>query len=322
MWWSWGPVTVVSLLEAGGGWPLRSSGLAGSKRGNGGETGVSPRGADGHVPLSARWAGRTGPASHGLVKDAVLGSLHSATAQPSPPPLTSHYCLSNAVLGPGFGAAATRPLVGSLRFPPCDTAGTRLLRLGPACVPRGLSVKTGRLQAQICVTQFHQPPFKTQRFTRLEKTQDSYSASCGRLHRTPKSPRSHLCSRPALISLSFGGAVGLMFLTLGCALPVYNQYWPLFVLFFYVLSPIPHCVARRLVDDSDTMSNACKELAVFLTTGIVVSAFGLPVVFARAQLIQWGACALVLTGNTVIFATILGFFLVFGSNDDFSWQQW
>lgn len=70
------------------------------------------------------------------------------------------------------------------------------------------------------------------------------------------------------------------------------------------------------------MSNACKELAIFLTTGIVVSAFGLPIVFARAHLIEWGACALVLTGNTVIFATILGFFLVFGSNDDFSWQQW
>ncbi|KAL6092754.1 hypothetical protein STEG23_014197 [Scotinomys teguina] len=101
-----------------------------------------------------------------------------------------------------------------------------------------------------------------------------------------------------------------------------SEYWPLFVLFFYVLSPIPYCIARRLVDDTDAMSNACKELAIFLTTGIVVSAFGLPVVFARANLIKWGACALVLTGNTVIFATILGFFLVFGSNDDFSWQQW
>ncbi|KAI5211242.1 Leptin Receptor Overlapping Transcript-Like 1 [Manis pentadactyla] len=126
----------------------------------------------------------------------------------------------------------------------------------------------------------------------------------------------------ALISLSFGGAIGLMFLMLGCALPIYNQYWPLFVLFFYVLSPIPYCIARRLVDDTDAMSNACKELAIFLTTGIVVSAFGLPIVFARAHLIEWGACALVLTGNTVIFATILGFFLVFGSSDDFSWQQW
>ncbi|XP_078004494.1 leptin receptor overlapping transcript-like 1 isoform X2 [Phascolarctos cinereus] len=113
-----------------------------------------------------------------------------------------------------------------------------------------------------------------------------------------------------------------MFLMLGCALPLYNQYWPLFVLFFYVLSPIPYCIARRLVDDTDAMSNACKELAIFLTTGIVVSAFGLPIVFARARLIEWGACALVLTGNTVIFATIFGFFLVFGSNDDFSWQQW
>nr|KAF6460470.1 leptin receptor overlapping transcript like 1 [Molossus molossus] len=75
-----------------------------------------------------------------------------------------------------------------------------------------------------------------------------------------------------------------MFLMLGCALPIYNQYWPLFVLFFYILSPIPYCIARRLVDDTDAMSNACKELAIFLTTGIVVSAFGLPIVFARAHL--------------------------------------
>ncbi|XP_003269584.1 leptin receptor overlapping transcript-like 1 isoform X1 [Nomascus leucogenys] len=89
----------------------------------------------------------------------------------------------------------------------------------------------------------------------------------------------------ALISLSFGGAIGLMFLMLGCALPIYNKYWPLFVLFFYILSPIPYCIARRLVDDTDAMSNACKELAIFLTTGIVVSAFGLPIVFARAHLI-------------------------------------
>ncbi|KAK5615283.1 Leptin receptor overlapping transcript-like 1 [Crenichthys baileyi] len=101
-----------------------------------------------------------------------------------------------------------------------------------------------------------------------------------------------------------------------------GRYWPLFLLFFYILSPIPYCISRRVVDDTDSASNACKELAIFLTTGIVISAFGLPVVFARAEVIAWGACALVLTGNVVIFGTILGFFLVFGSNDDFSWQQW
>uniref|UniRef100_A0A673A546 Leptin receptor overlapping transcript-like 1 n=1 Tax=Sphaeramia orbicularis TaxID=375764 RepID=A0A673A546_9TELE len=90
----------------------------------------------------------------------------------------------------------------------------------------------------------------------------------------------------ALISLSFGGAVGLMFLMLGCALPVYDTYWPLFLLFFYILSPIPYCISRRVVDDTDSASNACKELAIFLTTGIVISAFGLPIVFARADVVS------------------------------------
>uniref|UniRef100_A0A3P9NI65 Leptin receptor overlapping transcript-like 1 n=1 Tax=Poecilia reticulata TaxID=8081 RepID=A0A3P9NI65_POERE len=92
----------------------------------------------------------------------------------------------------------------------------------------------------------------------------------------------------ALISLSFGGAIGLMFLMLGCALPVYDKYWPLFLLFFYILSPIPYCISRRVVDDTDSASNACKELAIFLTTGIVISAFGLPIVFARAEVVSHG----------------------------------
>uniref|UniRef100_A0A3B3T485 Leptin receptor overlapping transcript-like 1 n=1 Tax=Paramormyrops kingsleyae TaxID=1676925 RepID=A0A3B3T485_9TELE len=90
----------------------------------------------------------------------------------------------------------------------------------------------------------------------------------------------------ALISLSFGGAIGLMFLMLGCALPEYNKYWPLFVLFFYILSPIPYCISRRVVDDMDAASSACKELAIFLTTGIVVSAFGLPIIFARSTVVN------------------------------------
>lgn len=38
--------------------------------------------------------------------------------------------------------------------------------------------------------------------------------------------------------------------------------------------------------------------------------------------IQWGACGLVMAGNCVIFLTILGFFLIFGGGDDFSWEQW
>ncbi|KAM3866050.1 leptin receptor gene-related protein [Diretmus argenteus] len=126
----------------------------------------------------------------------------------------------------------------------------------------------------------------------------------------------------ALVGLSFSGAIGLTFLLLGCALELYGVYWPLFVLIFYVLSPIPTFIARRLSDDTDAASNACRELAYFFTTGIVVSSYGLPIVLARVQTIQWGACALVMAGNSVIFLTILGFFVVFGGGDDFSWEQW
>ncbi|XP_035526370.1 leptin receptor gene-related protein-like [Morone saxatilis] len=93
----------------------------------------------------------------------------------------------------------------------------------------------------------------------------------------------------ALVGLSFSGAIGLTFLLLGCALEQYGKYWPLFVLIFYILSPIPTFISRRVSDDTD---------------------------------IEWGACGLVMTGNAVIFLTILGFFVVFGGGDDFSWEQW
>ncbi|XP_076018484.1 leptin receptor gene-related protein-like [Genypterus blacodes] len=126
----------------------------------------------------------------------------------------------------------------------------------------------------------------------------------------------------ALVSLSFSGAIGLTFLLLSCALEQYGVYWPMFVLIFYILSPIPTFIARRLSDDTESGCNACKELAYFFTTGIVVSAFGLPIVLARNYTIQWGACGLVMTGNAVIFLTILGFFFIFGRGDDFSWEQW
>ncbi|KAL5021535.1 hypothetical protein ScPMuIL_000690 [Solemya velum] len=125
----------------------------------------------------------------------------------------------------------------------------------------------------------------------------------------------------ALIGLAFAAAIGITFLVLGCALPEFNNWWPMFVIVFYILSPVPTVMARRLSGSLDTASSACVEMCMFLTTGIVVSAIGLPVVLAHVDVIQWGACGLVLAGNVVVFLTILGYFFVF-ANDDVDYTMW
>jgi len=127
----------------------------------------------------------------------------------------------------------------------------------------------------------------------------------------------------ALVLLAFLGSVGMTLVVLGCAL--YGpSWWPFFVTIFYVLAPLPTMIARRYQDDVGS-SNACKELALFLTAGIVISAYGLPIILSRAPfdapVIQLGACLLVLFGNTVVFLTILGFFIAFDSDDD-GYSMW
>merc|ERR1712183_47658 len=156
----------------------------------------------------------------------------------------------------------------------------------------------------------------------------------------------HILLFSALVGLAFTGSIGLMFLFLACALPQFNNWYPFTVIIFYLLSPIPSMLARRHSDDS--ASNPCRELAYFITTGIVISAFALPIVISRAPVtveppvpdptattppstdldnvvtmgntttttvIEGGACGLVVTANAVMFLTILGFFIAFDSED-------
>eukprot|EP00092_Neocalanus_flemingeri_P034301 GFUD01037303.1.p1 GENE.GFUD01037303.1~~GFUD01037303.1.p1 ORF type:complete len:158 (-),score=35.81 GFUD01037303.1:592-1065(-) len=150
----------------------------------------------------------------------------------------------------------------------------------------------------------------------------------------------------SLVALAFSGSIGLLFLFLACALPQFNNWYPFTVVIFYLLSPIPTLIAKRHSDDSS--SNPCRELAWFLTTGIVVSAFALPIVLARAPVseviptpgpidlsttttlapvtntttntttvIEGVPAALVTMANLVMFITIGGFF--FGFEEDTSW---
>ena len=49
-----------------------------------------------------------------------------------------------------------------------------------------------------------------------------------------------------------------------------SNYWPLIMTLFYLLSPIPTLLARKYQDDIGGSSNNCKELALFITAGIVI----------------------------------------------------
>merc|ERR1739844_637662 len=88
-------------------------------------------------------------------------------------------------------------------------------------------------------------------------------------------------------------------------------------------------VARRHSDDS--ASNPCRELAYFLTTGIVISAFALPIVLSRAPVAvtpppptETDSSAIITTTlapNTTTTTTVIGFFITF-DGDDVQYSVW
>ncbi|XP_071952435.1 leptin receptor gene-related protein-like [Antedon mediterranea] len=129
----------------------------------------------------------------------------------------------------------------------------------------------------------------------------------------------------SLILLSFSASIGLLLVVLACALQAFGSWWPMFVLVFYLLSPMPMWISQRLTESdygSGGPSNALHEICLFLTTGIVVSAYALPFVLAHSGVIKWGAMAMVLFGNTWCFLTILAFFMIFCGNDDVEFMVW
>merc|ERR1719356_480827 len=74
-------------------------------------------------------------------------------------------------------------------------------------------------------------------------------------------------------------------------------------------------LARR--HSEDAASNPCRELAYFVTTGIVIS----PYTTTTTTVITGGACGFVLTANAIMFLTILGFFITF-DGDDVQYSVW
>lgn len=52
------------------------------------------------------------------------------------------------------------------------------------------------------------------------------------------------------------------------------------MLIFYFASPVPMMIARKFADSMET-SGVLVETMLFITSGIVISAYALPIVLAR-----------------------------------------
>jgi len=124
----------------------------------------------------------------------------------------------------------------------------------------------------------------------------------------------------AVVTLAFAGVVGLTLLVLACALPSFGKWWPMFVIVFYFLAPIPLVIARKYQEDVPGTS-ACVEFALFATTGIVVSAFALPAVLAHAGVIAWKAAFIANLGSLVMYLTIMCYFYVTREDNSGGWNQ-
>eukprot|EP00112_Aurelia_sp_Birch-Aquarium-sp1_P018232 Seg4322.2 transcript_id=Seg4322.2/GoldUCD/mRNA.D3Y31 product="Leptin receptor overlapping transcript-like 1" protein_id=Seg4322.2/GoldUCD/D3Y31 len=113
----------------------------------------------------------------------------------------------------------------------------------------------------------------------------------------------------AILCMSLAAAVGILMLVFACG---YNKFhttkgasWVLFVVFFYIVVPVPAVIVHRLkrlrtafVKDANLNSWAKKnkdtvikteivaDFLLFFTSGIIISSFAFPVVLARAQVVS------------------------------------
>jgi len=118
----------------------------------------------------------------------------------------------------------------------------------------------------------------------------------------------------SLVLLAFFGSVGMTLLVVGCA--THENWWPFFVTIFYILAPVPMLISRRYSSSGMGPSNACQELAIFITMGIVISAFGLPIVLHRAptatvgkELLPYQRCSMLLEEMSLCSRPLLDFSL-------------
>lgn len=82
--------------------------------------------------------------------------------------------------------------------------------------------------------------------------------------------------------MALTGSAGMTLLILACTLEKQN-WWPAIVTIFYIISPLPLLISKQISTDGGfgNERNQPREWGYFITTGLVMSAFALPIILAR-----------------------------------------
>lgn len=90
----------------------------------------------------------------------------------------------------------------------------------------------------------------------------------------------------SLLICALSTSIGMTFLILACAIPNPKIFYPFFVLLFYVLTVLPVFIAQRSNSGGNDITNPKIEFAFFLASGMLLSAFALPIVLANSAVVS------------------------------------
>ena len=113
-----------------------------------------------------------------------------------------------------------------------------------------------------------------------------------------------------LCGLAFFVSLGGLLLILACALHQFDNWLPLTSLVPYFLLPLPYIIARRSSGQEFDASadNSSYDVAIFISVGIAISGYGIPMVLLHADKIAAGAAYLTMGSTTVVYIGTLVYF--------------
>lgn len=120
-----------------------------------------------------------------------------------------------------------------------------------------------------------------------------------------------------MVGLGFAISVGLMLIVVASA--VFNQYYPLFVILSSILAPLPSLWCIQEPNSDSWLSGLLTGSAGagnFLTSVLVVSGFGIPIVLTHVNLINGAALAMTIIGGLIIYGSVVFYIKKFHNSDD------